>query len=103
MTEHILLSADDVRRAVVRIAHEIVEAHRGTQDLLLIGMRTRGLPLAKRLARLIEEIEGESVPVGALDVTLYRDDLATAAPPSSWRPESSCRTSRASASSWWTR
>jgi pyrimidine operon attenuation protein/uracil phosphoribosyltransferase len=61
----------------VRIAHEIVEAHRGTQDLLLIGMRTRGLPLAKRLSRLIEEIEDESVPVGALDVTLYRDDLAT--------------------------
>ena len=77
MTEGVLLSADDVRRAVVRIAHEIVEAHRGTQDLLLLGMRTRGLPLARRLARIIEEIEGDTVPVGALDVTLYRDDLST--------------------------
>jgi pyrimidine operon attenuation protein/uracil phosphoribosyltransferase len=66
-----------VRRAVVRIAHEIVEAHRGTKNLMLLGMHTRGLPLARRLARIIEQIEGETVPVSALDVTLYRDDLST--------------------------
>ena len=77
MSERVLLTADDVRRAIVRIAHEIVEAHRGTQDLVLLGMHTRGLPLAQRLGRLIEEIEGETLPVGALDVTLYRDHLAT--------------------------
>ncbi len=77
MSDRVLLTADDVRRAIMRIAHEIVEAHRGTQDLVLLGMRTRGLPLAQRLSRLIQEIEGEVVPVGGLDVTLYRDDLAT--------------------------
>jgi pyrimidine operon attenuation protein/uracil phosphoribosyltransferase len=77
VTERVLLTADDVRRAIVRIAHEIVEAHRGTKNLMLLGMHTRGLPLARRLARIIEQIEGETVPVSALDVTLYRDDLST--------------------------
>lgn len=77
MSERVLLTADDVRRAVVRIAHEIVESHRGTKNLMLLGMHTRGLPLARRLARIIEQIEGETVPVSALDVTLYRDDLST--------------------------
>ena len=66
-----------MRRALVRIAHEIVEANRGTDDLMLIGMRTRGVPLARRLAAVIEQFEGASVPVGALDIGLYRDDLAT--------------------------
>jgi pyrimidine operon attenuation protein/uracil phosphoribosyltransferase len=61
----------------VRIAHEIVEANRGTDDLVLIGMRTRGVPLAQRLATAIEQIEGGHVPVGVLDIGLYRDDLAT--------------------------
>jgi pyrimidine operon attenuation protein/uracil phosphoribosyltransferase len=65
-----------VRRAIVRIAHEIVEAHKGTRDLVLLGMHTRGVPLAHRLARAIEQIEGESIPVGALDIGLYRDDLS---------------------------
>jgi pyrimidine operon attenuation protein/uracil phosphoribosyltransferase len=77
VAERVILTADDVRRAIVRIAHEIVEAHRGTKDLMLLGVHTRGVPLARRLGRLIEEIEGESVPVVALDVTLYRDDLST--------------------------
>ena len=77
MTERVLLTADDVRRAMVRIAHEIVEAHRGAEDVVLFGMRTRGYPLARRLSRLIEEIEGDGPPVSSLDVTLYRDDLAT--------------------------
>jgi pyrimidine operon attenuation protein/uracil phosphoribosyltransferase len=71
------MTEDDIRRATVRIAHEIVEAHRGTHDLVLLGMHTRGVPLAKRLADAIEQIEGEPVPVGALDIALYRDDLST--------------------------
>jgi len=77
MAERVLLTAEDVRRALVRIAHEIVEANRGTANLVLIGMRTRGVPLAQRLAAAIEKIEGSGVPVGALDIGLYRDDLAT--------------------------
>jgi pyrimidine operon attenuation protein/uracil phosphoribosyltransferase len=77
VSERVLLTTDDVRRALVRIAHEIVESHRGTKNLVLLGMHTRGVPVAQRLSRLIEEIEGETVPVAALDVTLYRDDLST--------------------------
>ena len=75
--ERVLLTAEDMRRALVRIAHEIVEAHRGSKNLLLIGMRTRGVPLARRLAAAIRQIENEDVPVGALDIGLYRDDLST--------------------------
>lgn len=77
MAERVLMTAEDVRRATVRIAHEILEANRGTRDLLLLGMHTRGLPLARRLSGLIEQIEGEPAPVGALDIALYRDDLST--------------------------
>ncbi|HEX5140968.1 MAG TPA: bifunctional pyr operon transcriptional regulator/uracil phosphoribosyltransferase PyrR [Dehalococcoidia bacterium] len=77
MSERVLLTAEDLRRAIVRIAHEILEAHRGSHDLVLLGMHTRGLPLARRLATAIEQIEGDSVPVGALDIGLYRDDLST--------------------------
>jgi pyrimidine operon attenuation protein/uracil phosphoribosyltransferase len=77
MPERVLLTAEDLRRALVRIAHEIVEAHRGAHDLVLVGMRTRGVPLAHRIAEAIEAIEGETVPVGALDIGLYRDDLST--------------------------
>ncbi len=75
MPESVLMSADDVRRAIVRVAHEIVEQNRGCQDLMLVGMRTRGVPLAQRIAAAIREFEGEEVPVGALDIGLYRDDL----------------------------
>ncbi len=71
-----VMSADEIRRAVVRIAHEIVEQNAGAHDLILVGMRTRGVPLAKRLAKEIEEFEGEKLGVGALDITLYRDDLS---------------------------
>ena len=77
MPETLLLSADDVRRVIVRIAHEIVEQNRGCQDLILVGMRTRGVPLAQRIAAAIRDFEGEEVPVGALDIGLYRDDLPT--------------------------
>jgi len=76
MPENIVLSDEDIRRAVVRIAHEIVENNRGAQNLVFVGMRTRGVPLARRLATAISEFEGEDVPVGALDIGLHRDDLA---------------------------
>jgi pyrimidine operon attenuation protein/uracil phosphoribosyltransferase len=69
------MSADDVRRAITRIAHEIVEHNRGTGDLVFVGMRTRGVPLAQRIAAAIRSFEGETVPVGSLDIGLYRDDL----------------------------
>jgi pyrimidine operon attenuation protein/uracil phosphoribosyltransferase len=74
------MEADDVRRALVRIAHEIVERNKGAEDLVLVGIRTRGAPLAERLASMIASFEGVSVPAGALDVTLYRDDVALKAP-----------------------
>lgn len=74
-----IMDADRMRRAITRIAHEIVEANKGVQDVRLVGIRTRGVPLARRLAAKIEEIEGVSCPVGLLDITLYRDDLTTIA------------------------
>lgn len=70
-----LLGADDVRRAIARIAHEIVERNRGTEDLVLVGLRTRGVPIARRLQERIREFEGREVPLGELDITLYRDDV----------------------------
>ena len=69
------MSADEIRRAIVRISHEIVEQNAGVSDLMIVGMRTRGVPLAERLAAAIREFEGETVGVGALDIGLYRDDL----------------------------
>jgi pyrimidine operon attenuation protein/uracil phosphoribosyltransferase len=75
MNAHVILSAEDIRRGVRRIAHEIIERNRGTGDLVLVGMRTRGVPLAARLGAALTEFEGRPVPVGALDIGLYRDDL----------------------------
>ena len=75
MSERRVLDADDLRRALTRIAHEIVERNGGTEDLVLVGIRSRGVPLAHRLAGLIEAHESVSVPVGSLDITFYRDDL----------------------------
>ncbi|MHB1130835.1 MAG: bifunctional pyr operon transcriptional regulator/uracil phosphoribosyltransferase PyrR [Chloroflexota bacterium] len=75
MSEKVLLSGVEIRRALVRIAHEIIERNRGAEGLLLVGIRNRGVPLAKRLASLIAELEGVAVPMGELDITLYRDDL----------------------------
>ncbi|HLI47453.1 MAG TPA: bifunctional pyr operon transcriptional regulator/uracil phosphoribosyltransferase PyrR [Chthonomonas sp.] len=72
-----LMDADDIRRALTRVAHEIVERNRGVENLVLIGILTRGAPLAQRLARLLYQIEGTSVPVGRLDIGLYRDDYGT--------------------------
>ena len=71
----VLLQATDIRRALVRIAHEIVEHNRGAADIVLVGIQARGAPLAWRLAASIESLEGVAVPVGRLDITLYRDDL----------------------------
>ena len=68
-----------INRAITRIAHEIIERNKGVDNLALIGIRRRGGPLAQRLAKRIEEIEGVEVPVGILDITLYRDDLTTLA------------------------
>ncbi len=76
MPDRVIMTPDDIRRVTTRIAHEIVESHRGAHDLVLLGMHTRGVPLAKRLADAIEQIEGEAVPVGTLDIALYRDDLS---------------------------
>jgi pyrimidine operon attenuation protein/uracil phosphoribosyltransferase len=70
-----LMDVDDVSRAVTRIAHEIVERNKGTGDLVIIGIRRRGVPLANRIASAIQEFEGTKIPVGILDITLYRDDL----------------------------
>jgi pyrimidine operon attenuation protein/uracil phosphoribosyltransferase len=75
LSERRILDADGVRRALTRIAHEIVERNGGTEALVLVGIRSRGVPLARRLAELIEAHEGASVPVGSLDITFYRDDL----------------------------
>ena len=64
-----------VARSLARIAHEILERNRGVEELALIGIRSRGVPLARRLASIVREISGQEVPTGALDITLYRDDL----------------------------
>jgi pyrimidine operon attenuation protein/uracil phosphoribosyltransferase len=69
------MDADRIGRTLARIAHEIVERNKGVEDLALVGVRSRGVPLARRLARTIKEITGHEVPTGALDITLYRDDL----------------------------
>jgi pyrimidine operon attenuation protein/uracil phosphoribosyltransferase len=74
------MEPDDVRRALIRVAHEIVERNRGTEDLVLVGIRTRGAPLAERLATMIAEFEGAHVPAGALDVGLWRDDVGLRSP-----------------------
>ncbi|MGH3443473.1 MAG: bifunctional pyr operon transcriptional regulator/uracil phosphoribosyltransferase PyrR [Nitriliruptorales bacterium] len=81
-----VLDADDISRRLTRIAHELVERHHGVEELVLMGIRTRGVPLAARLARTLSEIasrersETVEVPAGSLDVTLYRDDLRRRGP-----------------------
>ena len=77
MTEKIIMTSEDVRRSLARIAHEIIERNKTTEDMVLIGLRTRGVPLAKRLAANMEKFEGLVIPVGALDIGPYRDDLAS--------------------------
>lgn len=72
-----IMDADQVRRAIKRIAHEIVERNAGVAGLIVVGIRRRGVPLAERISEYLEDIEGEKIPVGALDITLYRDDFST--------------------------
>ncbi len=74
MPKKIIMTPDDIRRTLARIAHEIIEQNKSMDHLILVGMRTRGVPLAKRLAANIEAFEKTSIPVGALDFSLYRDD-----------------------------
>jgi len=76
----VLLDSDGVSRGLRRVAGEIVERHRGTEGLVLIGVRRGGVPLVREIARWIRELEGHDVPVGSVDITLYRDDAATALP-----------------------
>jgi pyrimidine operon attenuation protein/uracil phosphoribosyltransferase len=71
------MSAEDMQRALLRVAHEIVERNKGAEALVLVGMQTRGVPIAKRLATTIQGLEGITVPVGSLDISLYRDDLSS--------------------------
>ena len=71
----VVMDGDRMSRTLARIAHEIVERNRGVSDVALVGIRTRGVPLAKRLADNVQQIAGVEIPTGALDITLYRDDL----------------------------
>jgi pyrimidine operon attenuation protein/uracil phosphoribosyltransferase len=70
-----VMTQEGIRRAIKRISHEILERNRGCEDLVLIGIRTRGVFLAQRIAKEISEIEGREIPVGIIDITLYRDDF----------------------------
>ena len=76
-----ILNSQEIGRALRRIAHEILERNNGAQGLVLVGLHTRGVPLASRLARSMSEFEGENVPMGALDIGLYRDDVSGGAKP----------------------
>jgi len=72
-----ILTEEDLQRTIARLAHEIIEKNKGLLNVAIVGMRTRGVPLAQRIVRKLEEIESKKVPVGTLDVTLYRDDFRT--------------------------
>jgi pyrimidine operon attenuation protein/uracil phosphoribosyltransferase len=75
-----LMSASEIERTLVRLAHEIVEKNGGLDSLGLVGIRRRGVPIAERLAKFMERVEKKAVPVGTLDITFYRDDLSTVGP-----------------------
>ena len=75
MPVKIIMTAEDIRRTIARIAHEIIERNKSMSDLVMVGMLTRGVPLAKRLATDIKTFDGSNVVVGSLDISLYRDDL----------------------------
>ena len=79
--ERLILSSEDLRRAITRIAHEILEKNKGAEDLVIVGLHTRGVPLADRLANIIESLEDTRPPVGKLDISLYRDDFVGRAKP----------------------
>ena len=75
MSSSVVMDAERISRTLTRIAHEIVERNKGVEDLALVGIRTRGVHIARRLARSLREITGHEIPTGSLDITLYRDDL----------------------------
>ncbi len=77
MAEKVIMTPEDNRRTLARISHEIIEQNKVTEDLMLIGVHTRGVPLAKRISANIEDYLGLAIPVGALDISLYRDDLTS--------------------------
>jgi pyrimidine operon attenuation protein/uracil phosphoribosyltransferase len=79
-TNNVIMDASDIERTVRRIAHEILEVHRGSENLALVGIHTRGVILAKRLQACISDIEGIRIPAGAMDITLYRDDWTRIGP-----------------------
>ena len=76
-----ILEPDEIRRALTRIAHEVLERNGGAENLVFVGVHTRGVPLARRLSKLMEGFEGHAPPVGALDIGLYRDDITRSRPP----------------------
>lgn len=94
-----VLEAQDIARVLTRIAHEIVERAKGADDVVLLGIPTRGVYLARRLADKLEEITGTKIPVGSLDITMYRDDLRMKPPARSVAPRSPATTSTAAWSS----
>lgn len=71
-----LLDEKGINRSIIRISHEIIEKNKGVENITIVGIKTRGVPLAKRIAKYIEDFEGVEIPVGDLDITLYRDDLS---------------------------
>jgi len=77
MTKKTVMTPEDIKRSLARIAHEIIERNKTTEHLVLVGMHTRGVPLARRLVANMENLEGLKIPVGALDISLYRDDLSS--------------------------
>ena len=81
MLERRIMGPDDIRRALARVSHEILERNRGSQEVVLVGVHTRGVHLARRLAQNILQFEGSQVPVAELDISLYRDDLQERARP----------------------
>ena len=86
MPEKVIMSEDEIRRALVRISHEVLESNGGCNNLVLIGVHTRGVPLAHRIALVIKKAEGVDVPVGNLDIGLHRDDLQYLETPPVIRP-----------------
>ncbi len=77
LAKKIIMTPEDIRRTLARIAHEILERNKTIEHVILVGMHTRGVPLAKRLVANIEAFDGVEIPVGALDISLYRDDLSS--------------------------
>jgi pyrimidine operon attenuation protein/uracil phosphoribosyltransferase len=77
MAKKVVMTRGDIRRTLARVAHEIIERNKTTENLVLVGMHTRGVPLARRLAANVEDFEGIKIPVGTLDISSYRDDLSS--------------------------